>query len=383
MMENDNYRHALSIDRYPGPVCSYRFRDGEPVVGETNDAFEAAFGSVTAGTRLTDVFEEYGIEPVDGSELLPALFTRDHHQPVHVGGVSDDRAGSQYLAQVVTPDGDRPGHILFGDTSASPDQFGVDRVASVISHDLRNPLDVAKARLRAGREMDEDEHLAHVEQAHDRMERIIQDVLTLARGEEVIEPEGTVDLGAVARDAWETVETNGASLTVVDPLPSTVADRDRVKRLFENLFRNSVEHGSTSSRAEPGDAVEHGSASRQPAAEDPAERGSTGQESNAQEGADGSGNREELDGANPSVSITVGRLESDGDVGFYVADDGPGIPEGKRSVVFRPGYSSDEHGTGLGLAIVRRIADVHGWGVSVTGGDDGGTRFEIRGVDPA
>jgi len=290
MMENDDCRHALSIDRYPGPVCSYQFRDGEPVVGEINEAFEAAFGSVSAGTQLTTVFDEYGIEPVDGSEPLPTLFTWDHHQPVHVGGVSDDVTGSQYLAQIITPDGDHPGHILFGDTTESPDQFGVDRVASVISHDLRNPLDVAKARLRAGREMDDEEHLAHVEQAHDRMERIIQDVLTLARGEEVIEPEGTVDMGAVARDAWETVETDGASLTVVDPLPSTVADRDRVKRLFENLFRNSVEHGS---------------ASRRPPAEDPVERGSTSPDSQGQEGANGTGDSAEADGANPDVSVST------------------------------------------------------------------------------
>jgi len=58
----------------------------------------------------------------------------------------------------------------------------------VISHDLRNPLDVAKARLRAGQETGNEDHFDHVERAHDRMEQIIQDVLTLARGSESIDP---------------------------------------------------------------------------------------------------------------------------------------------------------------------------------------------------
>jgi len=329
MIEGDDSCQSVPIHRYPGPVCSYDLEDGEPVVAGTNQAFDAAFGPASSGDRLTAVFEEHGIEPVDGAEPLAALLGTDTQQPVRVGnGPKPGGTSRQYLAQIIPPDGDDNGHVLFADSGDEPDEFGVDRVASVISHDLRNPLDVAKARLRAGREMDDgDEHLEHVEQAHDRMERIIQDVLTLARGEEVIDPEGTVDLGAVAEDAWETVETNGATLTVADSLPSTVADRDRVKRLFENLFRNAVEHG--------GDDVE----------------------------------------------ITVGRID-DGAVGFYVADDGPGIPPDRRSAVFTPGYSSHDHGTGLGLAIVRRIADVHGWSVSVTESSDGGARFEVGGVEP-
>jgi signal transduction histidine kinase len=330
MMEGNDCRDSVSIHRYPGPVCSYHLEDGDPVVEQTNDAFDSAFGPASSGEQLTAVFEEYSIKPVDGARPPSALFRTDHQQPVRVGdGTDQESVPGQYLAQVISPDEDEPGHVLFANTAEKHDEFGIDRVASVISHDLRNPLDVAKARLRAGREMDDGgEHLEHVEQAHDRMERIIQDVLTLARGEEVIEPEETADLGDLAKDAWATVETNGASLRVADSLPSTVADRDRVKRLFENLFRNAVEH------------------------------------------------------AGDDVEITVGRVD-DQTSGFYVADDGPGIPTDRRSEVFDPGYSSHDHGTGLGLAIVRRIADVHGWSVSVTESADGGARFEMRDVEPA
>jgi signal transduction histidine kinase len=75
----------------------------------------------------------------------------------------------------------------------------------------------------------------------------------------------------------------------------------------------------------------------------------------------------------------VGRLDN----GFFVEDDGPGIPEEMREKVFEAGYSSEEEGTGLGLSIVGTIAEAHGWTVSVTEGREGGARFELTGVDIA
>ena len=74
------------------------------------------------------------------------------------------------------------------------------------------------------------------------------------------------------------------------------------------------------------------------------------------------------------------RRESDG---FYVEDDGPGIPEGERERVFEDGYSTVEGGTGFGLNIVREIARAHGWEVRVTESAAGGARFEISGVESA
>jgi signal transduction histidine kinase len=325
MTEMTETPHSLTLSRYPGPACSYELQDDSPILRAPNERFRSLFRSPAEGDSLRTIFEEGGLEPIDDWERLDRRFGRETE--FHARLLTPDGDPVTYLVQVIPPEDDESGHVLFTDVDADHrhNGFGVDRVASVISHDLRNPLDVAKARLRAAKEMDEPAHLDNVEQAHDRMERIIQDVLTLARGEEVIEPKGSVDLSAVARDAWDTVETNGASLTVSDTLPSTVADRDRIKRLFENLFRNAVEHG--------GDDVE----------------------------------------------ITVMRLD-DGD-GFYVADDGTGIPSEHHEDIFEPGHSSTDHGTGLGLAIVRRIADVHGWSVSVTDSTGGGARFEFEGVE--
>ena len=77
------------------------------------------------------------------------------------------------------------------------------------------------------------------------------------------------------------------------------------------------------------------------------------------------------------VTIRVGDLAD----GFYVADDGPGIPEERRDEVFQAGYSTSEAGTGFGLAIVRQIAEGHGWAVRATDASDGGARFEFTGVE--
>jgi hypothetical protein len=67
--------------------------------------------------------------------------------------------------------------------------------------------------------------------------------------------------------------------------------------------------------------------------------------------------------------------------GFYVEDDGPGIPEDRRDDIFAAAYSTSEEGTGFGLRIVKQIAEAHDWVVHVTTGTDGGARFEYTGVE--
>jgi signal transduction histidine kinase len=77
--------------------------------------------------------------------------------------------------------------------------------------------------------------------------------------------------------------------------------------------------------------------------------------------------------------VRVGALDD----GFYVADDGPGVPPDDREHVFESGYSTSEDGTGFGLAIVEEIASAHGWDVDVVESEDGGARFEVTGVELA
>jgi len=374
---------SLPVDRYPGPVCSYEIDEETPVVRNINPAFETRFGSVESGASVVDTLGEFGVDETD----LGAKLTSSGQFTVH--SRSSDEQGGHYLVQVVPPTDDDGGFLIFTPSSqdnardgSDPGALGVDNVASVISHDLRNPLDVAKARLRAAREYNEAEHFDHVAQAHERMERIIQDVLTLTRGEDAIDLDEEIELGAVAARAWETVATDDAVLQVGESLPTIVADPDRIGRLFENLFRNAVEHNSKNDQpvdistasweADPQhsqDAAEPGVASREQH-DRPDDR-----ERSTDEDPTATGKSQSENGSAAGVTVRVGELANSD--GFYVADDGPGIPEEKRDQVLKPGYSSDDHGTGLGLAIVEKIASAHDWNVRISAADAGGARIEV------
>ena len=183
------------------------------------------------------------------------------------------------------------------------------------------------------------------------MDAIIDDVLSLAKyGQTVIEPE-PVDLRAQALRAWETTGNERGELVIEEDLGSILGDSTRLSRLLENLFRNAVEHASTSPDSQTRqDAVEY---------------------------------------ADPDVTI---RIESftrppvdqpgaEPQAGFAVEDDGPGIPEDQRDSVTDLGHSSAEGGTGYGLWIVSEMVDAHGWSMSVTESEAGGARFEITGIE--
>ncbi|PSQ49283.1 two-component sensor histidine kinase [Halobacteriales archaeon SW_7_65_23] len=214
----------------------------------------------------------------------------------------------------------------------------LDEFASIVGHDLRNPLNTLSISLELAERTGDEEHFERATRSVDRMEGLIDDLLALARqGESAGEPE-PVSLAAVTDDARDTVEAGDATVTVTEDL-TVRADRSRLRQLLENLLRNAVEHGSPNSR---GEIPEH-----------PIQYGGT-------------------------VTITVGAID---DRGFYVADDGPGIPDDERGQIFETGYSTAGSGAGIGLAIVKRIVDAHDWEITVTGSEAGGARFEITAVE--
>ncbi|WP_416839594.1 sensor histidine kinase [Haloferax sp. DFSO52] len=272
----------------------------------------------------------------------------------------------------------------------------LDQFASVVSHDLRNPLNVAQMRLELAREGHGIEHLSTVADAHDRMEALIQDVLALARAGDTVGETEPVGLASVAADAVANTDLDAAGLTVESDM-TLVADRERLTAVFENLFRNSVEHGSTGSQVSPDDAVKYGSTGSQELPDDLVKPDFTrGQASPAPPvdqtppngspsptQADGGGSMDEYPSAsdesersNSDVHVRVGPLDD----GFFVEDNGPGIPPEEQERIFESGYTTDPDGTGLGLAIVSGVVDAHGWSVSVTNGTSGGARFEFRDV---
>jgi signal transduction histidine kinase len=237
-----------------------------------------------------------------------------------------------------------------------PDQ--VDELVRMVSHDLRSPLGVAGGHVQLLEESVQ-ESLEQIRTAHRRMETLIQQLLTLARVDEPVTEPSSVDLATCVDNAWEMVRTGNARLEQRFGSAHIAADPDRLENLFENLFRNSVEHGSTGPHSQAReDSVEHGSTGGQPQAD----------EHNSASDAE--------DEHEDTVTVAVGLTER----GFYVADDGPGISLAERDAVFDPGYTGAEDGTGFGLSIVERIADAHGWDVTVTEGEHGGARFDFTGV---
>ena len=170
------------------------------------------------------------------------------------------------------------------------------------------------------KECDSD-HLDPIGRALDRMDTLITDLLALARGAKSTTDITSIKPSMLAENCWRNVDTRDAS--IVTDIDRTIrADEGRLSQVFENLIRNAVEHGGG------------------------------------------------------EVTVRIGELDD----GFYIEDDGPGIPVGEHEDVFDAGYSTSDEGTGFGLSIVKQVVDAHGWEIHLTEGSDGGARFEITGV---
>lgn len=198
----------------------------------------------------------------------------------------------------------------------------LDQFASLVSHDLRNPLTVAQGRIELARESADSPHLDKAAKAINRSLDLIEDMLSLARAGRHVSEKETVELEALVESCWNTVDT--AEATIESDIDRSVrADRSRLQQLVENLIRNAVDHGGE------------------------------------------------------DVTIRIGPLPD----GFFIEDDGPGIPPEEREQVFESEYSTAEKGTGFGLSIVQHVVESHGWNIQVTESADGGARFEISGVE--
>lgn len=372
---------AIPLDAFPDPVLAYAVDGGDARITTRNEDFDRRFERTAPDALVSTVFERFDHSTATGDQDPITHLVRG--DPVGIYLNEEDGRGP-FFARVIPSDGDA-GYLVFSDLQHCPGIEGipaVDQVSSVISHDLRNPLDVAKAHLTAARETGEPEHFESVADAHDRMERIIRDVLTLTRGDAVVDPSEQVSIETAAMDAWRSVDTDGATLDATGSLPTVTADADRVRRLFENLFRNSVEHNATDSPTQHDGSVTPEDTDDRVRSEGPAERDSDAPAANAHgeraeghpEPRDRSRDRPDEPPADSNVTVTVGALAD----GFYVADDGAGIPADERETVFEPGHSTMDGGTGLGLAIVEQIIAAHDWNVTLTASEGGGARFEVR-----
>jgi PAS domain S-box-containing protein len=353
------HRHLRALfENVPDPAVEYQFVDGKPIVRAVNDAFVDVFGYERTEILGRDI-DEYIVptDPDDGSDLaseaaafnqklLSGERVRHECQRQTVDGLRE------FLLKIVPLKRDRrnvAGYAIYTDITEQKrrertlarENERLEEFASVVSHDLRNPLGIARGHLELARETGREASFEMADAALERMDGLIEDVLTLARQGQVVGDAEEVDAVAVARTAWNTVDTPEARLRTEGPI-TVVADTSRLRELFENLFRNAVEHGRPDRSCADGVVTEGGSSE---------------------------------DGESRALTVSVEPTPN----GFAVVDDGRGVPESDREALFEPGHSGSESGTGFGLAIVRRIAESHGWSISLAESEPGeGARFEIR-----
>lgn len=233
---------------------------------------------------------------------------------------------AQLSIQTATVDGDRYIVGILSDvTELIRKTERLEELASVLSHDLRNPIQVAELNLQALQDSLSagKAEVDAIERAIDRIEDLTEKLVSVARtGEDALDQE-PVRARSCAKQAWDGIATETAELVIEgETTPLFRADRVRFEQLLGNLFRNALDH------------------------------------------------------AGENVTVWFGWENNM----FYVEDDGPGIPENEREKVFEMGYSNHPGG-GLGLAIVSEVAQAHGWEVRVTDGRESGARFEFSNLE--
>ncbi|AKU06382.1 sensor box histidine kinase [Haloferax gibbonsii] len=337
-LREERDRSTALFEHVSDAAVAYDVEGGALTVRDVNRAFQSIFG--------------YDADDVVGSDLLGRIVPPEPDpDPVPEPGADETipellvAAGESYRGEVrrrtdggvrefilnvvpLSPGEERgSGYAIYTDITERKTRESelerqnerLEEFANIVSHDLRNPLSVARGNLDLARETGEESRFDTAKRALEQMEELIDDLLSLARRGQLVDETERVDLASVARQAWATTETADAELVTCQSVVVD-ADEDRLAELLANLFRNAVEHAGSDVRVEVG-------------------------------GVDG---------------------------GFYVEDDGPGIDPERRDEVFEPGETTGDDGIGYGLAIVESIAEAHGWSAIVTSGTAGGARFEFR-----
>ena len=347
---NRRARELLEVEENPGTdvvatlADSPALADSEALIDPPEDA-----GDVASDTDLSVVEDR-----LDGREFAAVLDGERRQFAVSIStlsGSSDAPVGRALLLFDVTERFRRERTLRRKNEQLEQKNEQLERLADVVSHDMRGPLstaDTALALLRG--DLDDpdppvEQSLEDLAEVHDRLDDFVEHLPQLARGSTDVDSPVECDLANLAESAWRVLDTGDVELRVAGTT-ELQGDRQRLQRVFENLFLNAVEHG----------------------AKDPDAR--------AAEAAVATGSGGPATQPDPSGGVThvsVGTFDG----GVFVEDDGPGVPEALREDVFEFGTGTGD-GSGFGLAIVRTIVEAHGWAIGVTESDSGGARFEIE-----
>ncbi|WP_207588712.1 PAS domain-containing protein [Halomontanus rarus] len=204
-----------------------------------------------------------------------------------------------------------------------------------------------------------------VEETLDRAERLVDEIQEFARNATTVGTRTRIDLEAAIEAAVEASRIESANV-VVEQSAVLRADPDRFGNMLETIF-NDADARST------GDVT--------------VQVGLIGLEVSGTSGASvgtgfGAGVTTSSGTRSGTDSNSIGNANADSSRGFYLLDDASEIPPSAHDRVLDPtpddGDGIDD--LGLGLAVARAIAEAHDWSVSISNGENGGTRFEVHGV---
>lgn len=216
----------------------------------------------------------------------------------------------------------------------------LENFAYAISHDLQAPLRsiagfVTLTRRALAPHLDDDtrEFMDFAEQGARRMSAMIAALLDYARiGTQGAAPcpvSAAQVVEVVLADLAPVIAETGGEVIVADALPMVMADPPQLTSVFQNLISNALKYGSSD---------------------------------------------------HPAHVRVAGSLRGDRAI-ITVSDDGPGLPEDQRDVIFglfkRGGIHPDVEGLGMGLAICKRIVDRLGGAIHVEAASGGGACFVI------
>lgn len=333
--EAETVREELSLkeramDEAPiGITISDPAQDDNPLI-YTNDKFAEMTGydrdEVTGRNCRFLQGEETREEPV--AKMRRAI---EAEEPVTVELRNYRKDGEMFwnrvtIAPLYGEDGELEHWVGFQDDVTSRRELMEEfsSLGAVLSHDMQNPLRTIRGRLELAIEDDETKHVEAAMASLERLEKLIDDVAGVLKSGMIVSEHEQVNIGRVAESVWEALDRcdEGDSIQIRDSI-TVKGDKDAVRRMLDNVLGNTIEHGET------------------------------------------------------PVTVQVGELDD----GFYIEDNGPGIPKENREQIFEQGFSTKEtgDGTGMGMASVRQIVLAHGWRIDIADADElDGVRFEIH-----
>ena len=212
----------------------------------------------------------------------------------------------------------------------------IGRISAGIAHEIRNPLTSVKLNIQKLMQSDnldevEKEHLNISQEGIKYMEKSIKDLLDFTRASEL-----ELARFSIEQILEESVKTLADSLALKkvtlkrnfqDELPQVLVDGDKLRQVFLNILRNAYE------------AVD--------------------------------------EGGEITISLSLLKERFRKIIKVEIFDNGCGIPDKERDVIFELFYTTKTTGIGLGLAIARKIIEQHNGSIQLSENAKKGTSFEI------